>query len=110
MSSRPPTIVPRRRCSQPMSPSALSALRPPLSGVAKQLADRLGEARPLRFFFLEPLFSGASQAVRPRPTIVFGEAPGRADPAEVFHAVERGIERSLLDAQHVAGDLLDVCG
>src|SRR5687768_14499768 len=59
---------------------------------------------------LEPPATVRRDLVRASAAVVLGDRPLRLDPARFFHAVERRIERSLFDAQLVAGDLLDAHG
>src|ERR1019366_7365988 len=42
--------------------------------------------------------------------IVVGDAPVRGNPAAPLQTMQRGIKRSLLDTQHVTGNLLDTHG
>ena len=42
-----------------------------------------------------------------RPPAELGDGPLRLDPALMLEAMQRGIERALVDLQHVFGDLLD---
>ena len=65
------------------------------------MGDGLREPLPVLFFFgkLFPAFGG--QPIVAGAAIVLGDAPFRADPPVLFHAVERGLERAFLDAQDV---------
>src|SRR5437762_5888219 len=67
--------------------------------------DRRGEPLPRCGFLLELFPSGFRQRVELRASLVFGDAPLRGDPTLVLETLERGIERSLLDQQHVVGEL-----
>jgi hypothetical protein len=60
------------------------------------------------------LFRGQLSAARCRQAVELyapvrgGQAPLGRDPAESFDAMESGVQRALLNAQDVIGDLLDV--
>ena len=59
---------------------------------------------------VELLAAGPGQRVEARAPIVLGRAPVGGDPALMLEAVERRIERALLDAQQIVGNLLDTLG
>ena len=76
----------------------------------KDQCNGRGHLLPVRQFFFELLAAGFREGVKLGAAIIFGGAPFRADPFLAFQAIERGIERALLDLQDVARDLLDALG
>src|SRR5512133_322154 len=76
--------------------------------VAKDATDTFGEARPALFFLRQLLFPQRGERIEARLAILFGGAPRRTDPAFLFHSMERRVERSFLDAQHLGGHLLNL--
>src|SRR5439155_26573126 len=57
------------------------------------------------------LFSaGFGEFVIPGAAVVVRRAPTGLDPAPALQAVQRGVERALLNAEHLAGHLLDALG
>jgi hypothetical protein len=68
---------------------------------------RGGEAIPLVHFFAECFPSVRGERVVARAAIVHGGLPGALDPAAMLEALQRGIERSLIDVESSAGDLLN---
>src|SRR5688572_15268843 len=80
------------------------------SGVAEDAADALGETRPALLLLGELASAERGQRVEAGLPVLVGDAPLRAHPPILLHAVEGGIERTLLDAEQVVGDALDVRG
>ena len=64
--------------------------------------DREGDAPVGVHLALELLSSGGGELVVARAAILGGARPRAADPAFHQHALEGRVERSLLDAEHVA--------
>ena len=62
---------------------------------------------PGTLFALELFAAGGGKFVILGAAIIFGGAPARFDPAATLQAMQRGIERALLDLQNAFGDLLD---
>src|SRR5712692_8138022 len=73
----------------------------------QDFSDGLSQAVPLRFLFSQPFPTGSRKAIDPCPSTVVGELPFGRDPAGLFHAMKRRIERPLFDAQSVIRDLLN---
>src|SRR4051794_31129236 len=69
--------------------------------VADHASHAFGEARPALFFQSELLPALSGDGVEARLAVFFGGAPIGADPAFLLHAVERGVERALFDAQQL---------
>jgi len=90
---------------QSVSPSHASTLR-----FLHDEIDRGGEAVPVGGFFFELEAAGGSEAVELGDAAGFGFGALALDPAFLLEAVERGIKRTLLDLQYVAGDLFDALG
>src|SRR5215471_368984 len=81
-------------------------LRPALSR-REHAGDRLRETLPAFLFLGELPQAFLRQLVEARLPVVLRGSPGRADPALPLQPVERGIERPLVDLEHVFGELLD---
>src|SRR3954447_21021976 len=79
-------------------------------GGSKNLGHRGRQFDPGVPFDFELLASAFCQLVEFRAPIVFGNTPASLDPAAPLQAMEGGIERALLDAQHLARNLLDALG
>src|SRR4029077_13222372 len=62
---------------------------------------------PPRLFHPKLLLSRGRQLIQPRPSPRLFRNPLRADPSGFLHPVQRRIERTFLDAQHLAGDVLN---
>jgi hypothetical protein len=58
-------------------------------------------------FALELFAAGRGELVIFGAAIIFGRAPAGFDPAATLEAVQRGVQRTLLDLQNVFGDLLN---
>jgi len=76
-------------------------------GGVEDARDESGHAIPLVGFGAELAATGGGEAVETGFAVVVGFAPLAGDEALVFEAVERGVERALLDGKLFAGDLLD---
>src|SRR5262245_29493171 len=70
------------------------------------LADRTGKLVPRSRLGDELSFSDGGELVVFRTATVFRQRPLRFDPAAVLHAVERWIQRALLDLKRVLGRVL----
>src|SRR5271163_2866555 len=69
--------------------------------------DDVSHAVPIFGFCLQAAFPCRCERVVFRFALIFRLAPFARDPALVFEAIERGIERALLDFQAVLRDLLN---
>jgi len=78
-----------------------------VSGKAQNFADGLKQAIPLGLFVTQAFLPSSREAVDPRSPIVLGDLPFGGDPASLFHAMKRWIERSFFYAQCVIRDLLN---
>ena len=58
----------------------------------------------------ELFFARGGQLVELRLAVVLAGAPGGREPAAIFEAMQRGIERALLDLQHIFGGVFDDVG
>src|SRR5215218_6569246 len=76
-------------------------------GSLQRVGDRDGDALPLAGLGVELAASGGGEAIVLGATIVLRGAPGGAEPAGFFHAVERWEERAWLHLERAAGDLFD---
>src|SRR6185437_14653897 len=79
------------------------------SGVQK-CRDGGGGLLPAGALGVQLTAAGGGEAIVTGAAAVFGGAPAGGDPAGGLHAVQRGVERPLLDPQEIAGDLVDVLG
>jgi hypothetical protein len=70
-------------------------------------ADAARQALPCGFFVSQPLLSGLGQAIKTRAPIVFGRAPICRDPALPLQALQRRVQRPLLDLEDVVRELTD---
>ena len=70
-------------------------------------SDRRGEPLPVCLFTLQVLFSGLRQGIIFGAPVILGLAPLGGDPVLLFQPVQRGVERALIDLQHVFRDLPD---
>src|SRR4051812_19430466 len=73
----------------------------------QHLAHGGGQFLPRFLLNLKLAASALRELVKLCFTIIFGSAPLRIDPSAALQAVQRGIERALLNAQQVAGHLLN---
>ena len=71
---------------------------------------RLGGADGIREAVRDLAPPRVGQEVVARPAVVLGDPPLRVDPALPLHALERRIQRALLDREHVARHGLDPLG
>src|SRR5206468_3148592 len=69
--------------------------------------DGIGEPTPVVDFLSEPSLPAGRQRVILRLATIVGLAPFRLDQSLMFEAVQRRIQRPLLDLELVAGNLLD---
>src|SRR5579872_916739 len=65
-----------------------------------------GNAVPVGRLFFELPPPQARQRIEFRATVVFARLPLRPDPTALFQLVQRRVERTVADAQHIAGNLL----
>lgn len=85
---------------------AKSALRLPGARLDRQ-RHRGGQAVPAADRFAKPLPSGGREPVVLAAAIVVGDAPREGQQAPMLQAMQRGIERPLLDGQRAGRDLFD---
>src|SRR6266852_3408819 len=76
-------------------------------GRVEDAGHERGHAVPVVGFGAELTAAGGGEAVELGLALIVGFAPLGGDEALVLKAEERGIERTLLDGELVAGDLLD---
>jgi hypothetical protein len=76
-----------------------------LAGGGEDEFDGLGEAIPGGFFLGELAAAFGGEAVEAGFAAVFRVAPFGGEPAALFEAMERWIERALLDDENFFGDL-----
>src|SRR5258708_5601406 len=76
-------------------------------GCGEDACDEGGHAVPVVRFGAEPGPAGGCEAIELGLAFVVGLTPLGGDETLVLETEERGIERSLLDGELVAGDLLD---
>src|SRR5215510_1330955 len=76
----------------------------------ENLRDGGAEFPPGVGFRLELGAAFRGELVVLRTPVVVGRAPARLDPAAPLEPVERRVERSLLDLQRGAGDLMEPLG
>src|SRR5665647_3374278 len=79
------------------------------SGALHDRLDRDEHAIEARNLLAELLATGGGDGVVARLAAGGGLAPLRGHPPLLLEALERGVERALLDREHVIGELLDVC-
>ena len=91
------------RDSQDMSCSCFNL------GVLENVVYRICRGTPPRFLDTELTASFSRDFVRARAPVVFGRNLACSYPTRLLHAVERRIQRALLDAQ-IIGEALDVRG
>src|SRR5213592_3376249 len=78
-----------------------------LLGNFQHLSNRRREFPPGAFFRLELLPAAPRQLVILGAPVVLRSPPFGLDPTSPLQSMQGGIERTLLDAQNVAGDLLN---
>src|SRR5713101_4789779 len=96
-SSKPPSRLENVPCSRRIQLISV-LLREP-----QHLCDGLRQLRPLFLLFGKALLPRAGDRVETRAAVVRRRVPRRFDPAEMFHAMERRIQRAFLDSQNVVG-------
>src|SRR5262249_45060863 len=106
-----------RRCREGPSPAGRGRAGAPRSSLlpfASRPSRRLpnlddGQGQPVPAVLLDRELAppGARQRVKLRPPAGVGLAPLALDPAALLDAIERGVERPLLDDEHVPRRLLD---
>src|SRR5690606_2002099 len=69
--------------------------------------DGLGQAVPARHLIAQTLPPRRGQSVVLRPSVVLAHSPLALDESPVLEAVERRVERALLDLESATRDLLD---
>src|SRR5579884_873422 len=74
-------------------------------GVPEHAIHGSGRALPLLDLALQPASTFGRDAIVARPPIVLARTPFGANPAAAQHGLQRRIERSLVDVEHVARDL-----
>src|SRR5262245_10290210 len=89
----------------PSGPQHDSSLRRP-----QDSADGRGKPAPLTRLRGEVLPARLRELVEPGLPVVPGHAPFGFDPALVFQALERGIQRAVIDEDRVFGLVLDRAG
>jgi hypothetical protein len=89
---------------------ALSSLRHGSDLPAENAHDRRRDPAPLGFFLCKLLPSSTRQAVEPRPTVVIRCSPFRRDEAAFLQALQRRVQRAVIDDQHLVRLALDVAG
>src|SRR5687767_14475948 len=94
-------VAPEERPLQhsPWTPRHMSAF----SGRTEHARDRLCEGIPARPLRLKVSPTGRCQPVILRALLVFRELPLGVDQAALLEAVERRVQRSVVDVQHVLG-------
>src|SRR5437868_1016257 len=85
----------KRRCSQDMHFSFLCGIH--------DATDRAGNLFPAGKLGGKLLPAGGGQAVVFGPLVVLGHLPLGPDPALLFEAMKRRVERTMFDLQHVLG-------
>src|ERR1700709_517267 len=80
------------------------------SGVPQNAAHALGETGPALLLLRELFAAGGGERIETGLPVLFRGAPFGAHPAVLLHAVERRIERALLDAEQLGRGLLNVRG
>src|SRR5690606_19303502 len=74
---------------------------------AQRHRDGLGQAVPARHLIAQTLPPRRGQSVVLRPSVVLAHSPLALDASPVLEAVERRVERALLDLESATRDLLD---
>src|SRR5215472_2214856 len=78
--------------------------------IAQNLADARRKPQPAFLFFSELLAAERRERIEARLAIRLGHSPFGAHPTGLLHAMQRRVERSLLDAQQLIGNGVDVGG
>src|SRR3954471_2647628 len=79
-----------------------------ISHVPQNPPNALGQPRPALFLTLQLSSAFRGERVKTRLAILIGDAPLGADPAFLFHTVQRRIKGSFFDAEQFFGNVLDV--
>src|SRR5579863_7656647 len=74
-----------------------------MSGLPENAIDCHADRLPARFFGAELLLACGGQFVDAGAAASVFPDPLSANPACLFHAIERGVERAFFRAQHLAG-------
>src|SRR6476469_2677819 len=93
--------MPRRICPR---------IRLARSGMSNHVLHRSGECEPALDLLLELSASGCGQAVECDPPAIGGDTWLASKKPAILEAIEGGIERALVDGEHVAGHLLNAGG
>src|SRR6266850_1091570 len=88
---------------RPFYSSSAALSGPRSSRGTKDAVDRADDRVPAVRLFGELLAPGRSQPVIARLPVVLGGAPERRNPLAIFEPMERRVQRSVLDRQHVVG-------
>src|SRR5258706_10881665 len=80
------------------------------SGVAQQPSDAVGQPRPALALELELAAALRRDGVDAGRAVALGQAPPALEQAVLGHAVQRRIERPLLDPEQLVRPALDVLG
>src|ERR1035441_2372055 len=94
----------------PKSFQPISCLCDARSCLFQHPPDRRRQPRPRFLLHAELLAPRRGQPVEPRAPPQLGDAPFGTDPTLVLQPVQRRIERSLVDPQHIPRNLLDAFG
>ena len=78
--------------------------------MAKHALNAFSEARPTFLFTGQLLSALVGQRIESGLPVFFGGAPFGADPAVLFHAMQRWVKRALFNPKHLGGNALDVGG
>src|SRR5262245_14756518 len=92
--------------------AARRTVRPAASSIRQpqQPAHHAGDPFPVLRLLGELLPPGAGDGVVLGFPVVVGSAPARRNPSALLEAEERGIDRALIELEHVLADLLDAPG
>jgi hypothetical protein len=69
----------------------------------QRAGHRLDQAFPAGMFGKQLLLAGMCEAVGLGPLAILRDLPFRGDPAFAFQPVQRGVERTCIDLQDIAG-------
>src|SRR5215469_4012910 len=84
--------------------------RPSHLRIAQNLANARRQPYPAFLFFGELFAAERRERIEARLAILLGHAPFRAYPTGLLHAMQRRVERALLDTQQLIGNKMDVGG
>src|SRR5215831_19083471 len=100
-----------RSRSRSMRPGRMAfRSRPSHLRIAENLANARRQPYPAFLFFGELFAAERRERIETRLAILPGHAPFGAHPTGLLHAMQRRIERALLDAQQLIGNGVDVGG